>query len=90
MNKNEWIGFLSDRVEQMKSYAPAGGRVVLNLEQTEELLNIITSNFQEPGNWADFKVIVNNIPQERCGVCHKWSIGKDKNFCPNCGAKNRK
>ena len=44
MNKNEWIGFLSDRVEQMKSYAPAGGRVVLNLEQTEELLNIITSN----------------------------------------------
>ena len=42
---------------------------------------------QRTGEWVDFSMSIKGVPTEACGVCGEWSLGRGKNYCPNCGAK---
>lgn len=44
-------------------------------------------NVGRHGKWFDFHVTVNGIAEELCSRCEVWTIGRNKTFCPNCGAK---
>ena len=39
------------------------------------------------GHWTDRAKSIIGVPTEACSVCAEWSIGFDKDYCPNCGAK---
>lgn len=41
------------------------------------------------GHWVDIGWTHNKTPTELCSVCSMWSLGRDENFCPNCGANMR-
>ena len=41
LNREGWIDFLAERVEQIEKYAPAGGRIVLDLNQAVNLLDVL-------------------------------------------------
>lgn len=39
------------------------------------------------GHWTDRAKSILGLPTEACSVCAEWSVGLDKDYCPNCGAK---
>lgn len=39
------------------------------------------------GHWTDRAKSIIGVPTEACSECAEWSIGFDKDYCPNCGAK---
>ena len=39
------------------------------------------------GHWTDRAKSILGLPTEACSECAEWSVGHNKNYCPNCGAK---
>ena len=39
------------------------------------------------GHWTDRAKSILGLPTEACSECAEWSVGLDKDYCPNCGAK---
>lgn len=39
------------------------------------------------GHWTDRAKSILGLPTEACSECAEWSVGYEKNYCPNCGAK---
>lgn len=39
------------------------------------------------GHWTDRAKSILGLPTEACSECAEWSIGYEKDYCPNCGAK---
>ena len=39
------------------------------------------------GHWTDRAKSILGLPTEACSVCAEWSVGHNKDYCPNCGAK---
>lgn len=88
MKRQEWIKFITDRINQMEAFAPAGGRIVLDLKQATDLLNALHGATEEKtAEWIDFFEDDNGIRHEQCGNCFEYTVGKYKRFCSHCGAK---
>ena len=39
------------------------------------------------GHWTDRAKSILGLPTEACSECAEWSVGYNKDYCPNCGAK---
>lgn len=39
------------------------------------------------GYWTERAKSILGLPTEACSECAEWSVGDNKNYCPNCGAK---
>ena len=49
--------------------------------------NALTVDPVKHGHWTDRAKSIIGVPTEACSECAEWSIGFDKDYCPNCGAK---
>ena len=39
------------------------------------------------GKWEKKGISIKGIEKEFCSECKTWSYGRNKAYCPNCGAK---
>ena len=46
-------------------------------------------NAPKHGRWEKKSISIKGIEKEFCSECKTWSYGRNKAFCPNCGADMR-